>query len=112
MRVTIDYTDGTPAYLSFEFTEYQDTLLFRKIIDKVMNNDRTDTTYRITTNCQMRVDYKDAVIRELTFEGDSNFIKRLLHITVANHWYMLKQECLHDIEKEQESTANADKKPN
>lgn len=101
MRVTIDYNEGKPHYISFEYIEYQDSLLFMKILDKVLvRGHLSDLTYAITTNCEMRIDYRDSVIRELSFDGDTDLIQRLIHLTVANHWHMLKQECLWDIEKE------------
>ena len=99
MKVTIDYTATGPQHIGFEYSEYEDTLLMAKIIDRVTKKDGLpDYTYVGTY--EMAVEYKDTVIKSLTFEGNTDFLQRIIHLTIGNHWHMLKEECLRDRAQE------------
>jgi hypothetical protein len=79
-------------------TEECDSEIFERILSKVIG-DEFQTEYRMHNltfvgikNSNVQIMLNDGKLQEFEFRAESNLIERIIHYTVANHFYTVKSE--------------------
>jgi len=97
MKIHIEYNLSVrPTFISFIKTQECDPEIFIRILEKVMvenfANRMKDFTYIGIRNSSIEIELENGKLQEFSFTAESDLVERIIHYTVANHFYTVKSE--------------------